>query len=385
MLKSFKIENFRGFQSFELQQLGRINLLVGENNSGKTSILEAIQLFYSRANLAPLTQVMYRRGELLQPKEYKIVSGSREPELDIRYPEPELDICHLFYNHEVDSGSQFVISGLDSNFYDSLTASITHQLEYKNFSITDKKGNFATQTLPVSELSEYNFTVTWKFGGENEVFSFPLSVNDGLSLDYTRRPHKNLKDSTIKIRFITPFSPHPVLEMIELFETIVLTPEESVILSTLQKIDSRVAGIAPQALSQVGGFGRFKVLLSGVKKPVPIGSLGDGILRILNLILSALNLEDGILLVDEIDAGLHFNAMINMWRVIWETAKQLNVQVFAATHSRDCWESLAELVESEKVETGEIVIHRIEKGKPHSVIFDDEMMVIAANQGIEVR
>ena len=53
MLKSVKIENFRGFKSFELQQLGRINLLVGENNSGKTSILEAVQLLCSRTNLEP--------------------------------------------------------------------------------------------------------------------------------------------------------------------------------------------------------------------------------------------------------------------------------------------------------------------------------------------
>ncbi|MCA6558504.1 MAG: AAA family ATPase, partial [Pseudanabaena sp. M114S2SP2A07QC] len=44
MLKSLKIENFRCFPSFEMQQLGRLNLIVGTNNSGKTSILEAIQL-----------------------------------------------------------------------------------------------------------------------------------------------------------------------------------------------------------------------------------------------------------------------------------------------------------------------------------------------------
>ncbi|NES25231.1 MAG: AAA family ATPase, partial [Symploca sp. SIO3E6] len=47
MLNTLKIENFRGFKSFELQQLGRVNLLVGVNNSGKTSILEAIQLLCS--------------------------------------------------------------------------------------------------------------------------------------------------------------------------------------------------------------------------------------------------------------------------------------------------------------------------------------------------
>ena len=47
MLQKITIRNFRCFQDFELQQLGRINLLVGENNSGKTSILEAINLLYS--------------------------------------------------------------------------------------------------------------------------------------------------------------------------------------------------------------------------------------------------------------------------------------------------------------------------------------------------
>ncbi|MEH2008793.1 AAA family ATPase [Nostoc sp.] len=63
MLKTIKIENFRSFPSFELQQLGRVNLLVGKNNTGKTSILEAIQLLCSRTNLEPLAEVMTNRGE----------------------------------------------------------------------------------------------------------------------------------------------------------------------------------------------------------------------------------------------------------------------------------------------------------------------------------
>jgi AAA15 family ATPase/GTPase len=63
MFRSIKIENFRGFKDFELQQLGRINLLVGLNNSGKTSVLEAVQLLCSRTNLEPLTETMLNRGE----------------------------------------------------------------------------------------------------------------------------------------------------------------------------------------------------------------------------------------------------------------------------------------------------------------------------------
>ena len=81
MLKSLKIENFRCFQLFELQQLGRVNLLVGNNNSGKTSILEAIQLFCSRTNLETLgEEVMINRGEYLWSDERE-----RSRELDIRH------------------------------------------------------------------------------------------------------------------------------------------------------------------------------------------------------------------------------------------------------------------------------------------------------------
>jgi AAA15 family ATPase/GTPase len=100
---------------------------------------------------------------------------------------------------------------------------------------------------------------------------------------------------------------------------------------------------------------------------------------------SLVNARDGILLVDEIDSGLHFSAMSKMWKLIWETAKRLNVQVFATTHSSDCWTSLAEIASTEDPSEEGITIHRIEKGKPSSIVFTDRQVVIAAEQGIEVR
>jgi predicted ATPase len=91
MLKTLRIENFRCFQTFELQQLGRLNLLVGMNNSGKTSILEAIQLLSAQLNLEALREVMIGRGEYIL---------SDEPTRN-----RELDISHLFYGHEVEVGN----------------------------------------------------------------------------------------------------------------------------------------------------------------------------------------------------------------------------------------------------------------------------------------
>jgi AAA15 family ATPase/GTPase len=105
----------------------------------------------------------------------------------------------------------------------------------------------------------------------------------------------------------------------------------------------------------------------------------------LGLALAVVCTKGGVLLVDEIDTGLHFTTMISMWKMISETAKNLNVQVFVTTHSRDCWESLAEVAEMEHFQNNEIMIHRIEKGKSESVLFDPRQMAIAAEEGIEVR
>ncbi|MEB3343066.1 AAA family ATPase [Okeania sp.] len=80
MLKSLTINNFRRCQFFELQQLSRVNLLVGMNNSGKTSILEATKLLYSVKQPDKLEKIMSYRGETLFEKSSE-----------------KLDISHLFY------------------------------------------------------------------------------------------------------------------------------------------------------------------------------------------------------------------------------------------------------------------------------------------------
>jgi proteasome lid subunit RPN8/RPN11 len=97
------------------------------------------------------------------------------------------------------------------------------------------------------------------------------------------------------------------------------------------------------------------------------------------------NAKDGYLFVDEIDTGLHFTAMSDMWKMIWDTAKKLNVQVFATTHNSDCWKSLADIAEQEDVTDYGIRIHRIEKGKEKSIVFNEAQIVIAAERELEVR
>ncbi len=125
MFKSIKIENFRCFQSFELQQLGRVNLLVGKNNSGKTSILEAIQILSSQNNLQPLAEIMINRGEYLWDDDGR---GQRE-----------LDIRHLFYGHEIKAASEFSISGINDGIEEKMLISIEKNSFFDRQSHSDEE------------------------------------------------------------------------------------------------------------------------------------------------------------------------------------------------------------------------------------------------------
>ncbi|MEH2012744.1 AAA family ATPase [Nostoc sp.] len=375
MLKTIKIENFRSFQSFELQQLGRVNLLVGKNNSGKTSILEAIQLLCSRTNLQPLAEVMTNRGEYFWNDNHKI--------------NRELDICHLFYGHEIKPDSKLCISGINGETQETITVSIGARYFHLDNDF-GKELNEESSRLNESSIliKGLNLGINWTHGEETEILTFPLSNNNGLDLDYIQRFRRDGKNPAPKMQFLTSSSLGSE-KMIELFDQIVLTSEEKVVEQALHRIDSKIQRIAPVSSQKsrysLDSRGGFRVLLSDRNQPVPIGSMGDGIWRILGLALAIVCAKDGYLFVDEIDTGLHFTAMSDMWKLIWETAKRLNVQVFATTHNSDCWTSLASIAEQEDATEDGIRIHRIEKGKDTSVVFTEPQIVIAAEREIEVR
>ncbi|MEH1911433.1 MAG: AAA family ATPase [Nostoc sp.] len=378
MLKTIKIENFRSFQSFELQQLGRVNLLVGKNNSGKTSILEAIQLLCSRNNLDPLRQTMTNRSEYFFDDE--------RSERRLRLAQ-ELDVRHLFYGHEIEFGSKFSITGINGNIQEELVVSIEERKIHSKEQLS-LLPEFLDDEVP-DALRELDFSIKWNYGREEKPWKLPLSANGGLSIeDYTRQLRRDTKNSSPKIQFVTSSS-LGTEKMIELFDQIVLTPEETLVEQALHRIDSKIQRIAPvssrKSRYSLDSRGGFFVLLSDSNQRVPIGSMGDGIWRILGLALATVCAKDGYLFVDEIDTGLHFTAMSDMWKLIWETAKRLNVQVFATTHNSDCWTSLASIAQQEDATEDGIRIHRIERGKETSVVFTEPQIVIAAEREIEVR
>jgi len=354
MLKTLRIENFRCFPAFELQKLGQLNLLVGENNSGKTSILEAIQLLAFEFNLESLAEIMISRGEYISYNERRDLF--------------ELDFRHLFHGHKIDVGSKFSISSDNNHDGIRIIVSIDHM---KKMDLLD-------------ELQD-RLAIHWvKQGNKNTDadISIQLSARLGFELSLLRNVHKKSKERT---QFVTSSS-LTTNKMVELFDQVVLTPEEDTVMEALQTIEpsiKRIASVKSENYYAGSHSGFIVGLVNGER--IPIGNMGDGIWRMLGLTLAIVSTRNGILLVDEIDTGLHFTAMSKMWKLIWETAKRLNVQVFATTHSSDCWKSLTEIASMENPSKEGITIQRIERDKPSSVVFTERQIVIAAEREIEVR
>jgi AAA15 family ATPase/GTPase len=114
--------------------------------------------------------------------------------------------------------------------------------------------------------------------------------------------------------------------------------------------------------------------------------MGDGMRRILAYTASLVSAENGVVLVDEIDTGLHYSVQTDMWRLVLETAEALNVQVFATTHSWDCIEAFQEAMAEEGwPERGQLLRVSRDGDATRAVLYSGEELAIATAQEIEVR
>lgn len=112
--------------------------------------------------------------------------------------------------------------------------------------------------------------------------------------------------------------------------------------------------------------------------------MGDGMNRVFELALGLANSKDGLFLVDELENGVHYSAQEQLWRLIFETASQLNVQVFATTHSWDCIESFQRAA-SAHPSNGALISLARQEGEVKGTVFNERDLEIITRESIEVR
>ena len=371
MLGALQLHKFRGFDAYELTDLTRVNLLVGKNNCGKTSILEAIHLLVSRGNPLVLMQSANRRGEVSETGK-----ASRQ--------EWGPDISHFFFGHRLEPDVGFRISSDDRYGHVSVTVHSSHEERYQSSLFDD----YIDHPLPLVLKIEGNTSK-----------DFPaIPVTETGSLLNSRRlrslSHRSEGASTPPVQFVTPDFLDPI-PMRVIWDTVLTEGRESEVINAMKIIESDLDSIhfltsdASWFLPSGASWKRYShagVLLGfqGGGRRVPLGSYGDGMRRLLALSLSLIRTAKGFLLVDEIDTGLHWTVIEDMWRLVVDTARQSSVQVFATTHSYDCVRGLASLVESCPEFAADVSIQKI-GALDRAVSLDAEQMRIAIDHDIEVR
>lgn len=337
VLTNLKISGFRTFRELTIPRLAQVNLFVGTNNAGKTSILEAVELVAEGVPSA-LTNSSWRRGEQI------VVSRK------MGSSESEADLSHLFYGHSLQPGSRFSIRGEGA----TPVGVECGVVEFPD----DLALRFESHLLPEPRL----IGIVTEEGGESffrELASATLARNSS-------------------IRFVDVGTADFTRYLRKLWDGVALTAEEERVTSALRIIEPRIERIAFASRD-------FFLKLSSSDRRLPLGSLGDGIKRLLALALHLVSARGGVLLVDEIDTGLHHTVIADMWRLVIETARSLDVQVFATTHSLDCVHALAWVHQQDPAASSEVLLHRVEKDAPETVAYTLDELAVAARNHLEVR
>ncbi len=367
-MDTLKLENYRGFKNYQLRELASVNLLVGPNNCGKTSVLEAVQLLVSQGDPGVMVESAQRRSKSYagegQPRDIGNLACLHNP------------LHHHFHGHRMTPGVHFSVSSGDGFGQVQF-----HILEYGLDDVPGLFQDFSEIDLPLSLLV--------KTGSDNDGVWFPLNRNGSLDLTLprVRRQLASRRQKWPPTVFVTAGSLN-ARDIAESWNQVNREGRELEVVNAMRIFQRDLESIYfPTGPSSGSGGGLGGVLLGfrGGTPRIPIGSYGDGMRRLLALSLSLVRASGGFLLIDEIDTGLHWTVMEEMWNLVVDAAVSSSIQVFATTHSLDCINGLAALLKKRQDLEDKVSVQKIERQLNHSVSFRAPDIVTAADLSIELR
>lgn len=374
ILDSLEIRNFRRFRHLRIEHLGRVNLIVGQNNIGKTSLLEALWLYAERGAPAMIWQLLRARHE----------SKNGLSDLDaseVVRPEERLQAFKsLFYGHQ-NMTFDLVPDSIEIGPIASDVLSIAmmwHTEEASKRVFMEAVDKHQKEESIKFRIKTPVLLVKWR----EEVQSFYLISKGKEEVDRTSikaLPHIFLPADGLSSSQINDF-----------WENIVLTDLEDKVIQALRLIAPKIQRVNLTS-SRNGSRQRIPMTrIANASKPISLRSLGEGTNHLFDIALALVNAENGLLLIDEIESGLHQMVLPEMWRLIFKLASQLNIQVFATCHSWDCLEAFAQAVRDTSLGQEEALLislreHQFEEGTVAAVLFDEEEVDIVASEQMEVR
>jgi AAA15 family ATPase/GTPase len=324
-IKNINIKNFRGIDHLTIEDFSRVNVFLGQNNSGKTTMLEAIAMLMSMSN----------------PDVPQAINAVRARKPFSNF----IDVQYFFNNLDVTTPPEVKAELSDGSF-----RHLTLALSYVFDELADPKNEPQQQMGAVKYVNtlEMNFEIAK--GTTRQSHKSWLRVNpQGLVVN------RKVADGYLenKRAWLTPsdlMTSNLANDLAELFKR----NRKDTILALLKLFDTRINSIEILTDDIYIGF-------EGMSQMLSVSMMGDGLRRYLNIVASAANPLIDILLIDEIDNGLHYSVYKKLWQALFALAEASNKQIFVTTHSKETLGHLNKMLEEHVEYQQELRIFTLEK------------------------
>lgn len=346
-LSYFKIQNFKRFDSFEMENIGQFNLVVGDNNVGKTSVLEALS-FNDGVNILLSMVSNLRWRKILPNEEYN-------PSFELLLSLTLKDIKNPLLCEYANKNQKF------SNSY--------KYLKQNNLTSEDKE-YIKNQSYQASISMNSEFLKNEK---NDKTFDLYFLDNIFLKSEYSPLIFSNIKynDDLLDYYFKEINSNKNQREEFE--------KNLKAIIPNLDEIRTH----------KIDTFEFLAVSLINQNILSPITQFGDGVAKYARILLEILMVKGNRLMIDEIETGIHFSRLKDFWKTVILLCKKYDVQLFATTHSLECQkyfvEAFSELEEDDRAKARNISMIETPQGDVKSVTFDYEQLEFALEIGANTR
>lgn len=358
MIDSLHIRNFRGFHDLLIPQLNDFTLLGGGNNAGKSSVLEALELYHSRINPAIFIQLHALRGI---------------PQLLV---DPMLIWAPFFWKFDLNNTIT-----IEPTFERKRTVM---KLAYQGSlppRIPPKPAiqNSGMQSITTSQTPSIVYALSCELSGENETeiqrstFTLSNTGEIGVQVEFSR--------SNSPYGYMGSRAVSNAADDARRYGDLDVQNKSAPILRFLQIVEPRLKGLSTQPL------GNISVIHGdiGLERKIPIYHMGDGVVRALQMILLISTVPGGLVMIDELGSGIHHSIMSRVVEAIADAAEEFKVQLIATTHSYELLEETHRGLA--KKHSGGFTYIRLdrESDKVTPQIYDHEMLGIALEKAWEVR
>jgi len=367
MLDNITLENYKNFKKLELNELKRVNFIAGQNNIGKTSVMESLFLFYDRGAPDVFFKLMALRGT---PAFELTPNGLWVPYFNNLDTSKVMRIEVHESGHISEATYKHVKSNTQSLSIDNYSAPNYSNVGWGNIQTSKNNNNLSDSLIcnykdkkpSLKSLGEAQFSID---GGQ-------LNLN-----------LKDFKNTNKRVTFVLSSSKGAGQADAERIGRIDIDQGLDKIIQYLRVIDSSIKSLS------IVLQGQQPIIYCdiGLQRKVPLSFMGEGVSKLLSIIAAILTTQSGIVCIDELENGIHYSLFPEVMKIIVEAAKENNCQIFITTHSNDVLKGLHIASKEEPSVSNNISFYRIDK-KDNKIMpkhYTSSMLFSAIDREWEVR